>query len=53
MVWLFLVCQMGKATDATAQEVNAYQFSTAATAEMALPGLLWRIDFIGSHLGWQ
>jgi hypothetical protein len=40
MVWLFLVCQTGKATDATAQEVNAHQFSTAATAEMALPRLL-------------
>jgi hypothetical protein len=53
MVWLSLVCQTGKATDATAQEVNAHQFSTTTVAEMALPGLLWRIEFVGCHLGGQ
>jgi len=53
MVWLFLVCQTGKATDATAQEVNANKLDTVAATEMTLPGWLWCLNFDGRCLGWQ
>jgi len=45
MVWLFLVCQSGKATDATAQKVHSHHLSTVALTEMALPERLGRINF--------
>jgi len=53
MVWFFLVCQTGEATQATAQKVNAHELSTVTATEMALPGLLRRFNFCGRCLGWQ
>jgi hypothetical protein len=53
MVWSFLVCQTGGATDATAQKVIAHSLSTVAMAKMALPGLLLHIKNDHRRLGWQ
>jgi len=50
----FLVLGVGlQTTDAMAQKGNAHKLHTVAATDMALPGLLLRINFDGRHLWWQ
>jgi hypothetical protein len=45
MVCFLLLGGWRQTTDATAQKVNANKFSAVAVTEMALPRLLWGINF--------
>jgi hypothetical protein len=45
MVCFLLLGVRRQTTDATAQKVNANKLSAVAVTEMALPGLLWSINF--------
>jgi len=53
MVCFLLLGVWRQTTDAMAQKVNAHKLNTVAATEMALPGLLLRINFDDRHLWWQ